>query len=81
MYCFYNLHAKKLYIFGDPLTLLHSERPKLYTILAFLSAVGLRQVWLFMRKKSYKKCMNCVLCSSLIEIVLNCIKSSLRCIH
>ena len=26
------------------LTLLHSERPKLYTILAFLSAVGLRMV-------------------------------------
>ena len=25
-----------------PLTLLHSERPKLYTILAFLSAIGLR---------------------------------------
>ena len=25
-----------------PLTLLHPERPKLYTILAFLSAVGLR---------------------------------------
>ena len=25
------------------LTLLHSERPKLYTILAFLSAVGLNQ--------------------------------------
>ena len=25
-----------------PLTLLHSDRPKLYTILAFLSAVGLR---------------------------------------
>ena len=25
-----------------PLTLLHSERPKLHTILAFLSAVGLR---------------------------------------
>ena len=24
------------------LTLLHSERPKLYTILAFLSAIGLR---------------------------------------
>ena len=24
------------------LTLLHSERPKLYTILAFLSAVGLK---------------------------------------
>ena len=26
-----------------PLTLLHSERPKLYTILAFLSAIGLRE--------------------------------------
>ena len=26
-----------------PLTLLHSERPKLHTILAFLSAIGLRQ--------------------------------------
>ena len=25
----------------DHLTLLHSERPKLYTVLAFLSAVGL----------------------------------------
>ena len=24
------------------LTLLHSERPKLYTILAFLSAIGIR---------------------------------------
>ena len=26
----------------SPLTLLHSERPKLYTILAFLSAIGLK---------------------------------------
>ena len=26
----------------DSLTLLHSERPKLYAILAFLSAIGLR---------------------------------------
>ena len=26
------------------LTLLHSERPKLYTILAFLSAIGLTQI-------------------------------------
>ena len=26
----------------SPLTLLHSERPKLYAILAFLSAIGLR---------------------------------------
>ena len=26
----------------SPITLLHSERPKLYTILAFLSAVVLR---------------------------------------
>ena len=28
---------------GIVLTLLHSERPKLYTILAFLSAIGLRK--------------------------------------
>ena len=27
---------------ANSLTLLHSERPKLYTILAFLSAIGLR---------------------------------------
>ena len=27
----------------NSLTLLHSERPKLYTILAFLSAIGLRK--------------------------------------
>ena len=26
---------------ASPLTLLHSERPKLHTILAFLSAIGL----------------------------------------
>ena len=26
---------------GSTLTLLHTERPKLYTILAFLSAIGL----------------------------------------
>ena len=29
---------------GDPLTLLHSERQKLHTILAFLSAIGKKQV-------------------------------------
>ena len=29
---------------GYPLTLLHSKRPKLYAILAFLSAIGLRLV-------------------------------------
>ena len=34
------------------LTLLHSERPKLYTILAFLSAVG------FMSKQKSVKCMS-----------------------
>ena len=28
---------------GQLLTLLHSERPKLYTILAFLSAIGLKE--------------------------------------
>ena len=31
------------------LTLLHSERPKLYTILAFLSAIGLKQFHLFLK--------------------------------
>ena len=29
------------------LTLLHSERPKLYTILAFLSAIGLKILYIF----------------------------------
>ena len=29
---------------GQLLTLLHSEGPKLYTILAFLSAVGLKEI-------------------------------------
>ena len=29
---------------GEGLTLLHSERPKLHTILAFLSAIGLSTV-------------------------------------
>ena len=33
------------------LTLLHSERPKLYTILAFLSAIGLKRVWQSHRNK------------------------------
>ena len=32
-----------LFILGLPLTLLHSERPKLCAILAFLSAIGLRK--------------------------------------
>ena len=37
--------------------LLHSERPKLYTILAFLSAVGLilRWIFLFQTNKQKKK--------------------------
>ena len=30
--------------FALVLTLLHSERPKLYTILAFLSAIGLKHI-------------------------------------
>ena len=30
--------------YSDPLTLLHSEWPKLYGVLAVLSAIGLRQV-------------------------------------
>ena len=37
---------RALFMFGKnfALTLLHSERPKLYTILAFLSAVGLSRM-------------------------------------
>ena len=35
------------------LTLLHPERPKLYTILAFKGAIGLRQT-----RTHYKKCAN-----------------------
>ena len=35
--------AKIVYKSVYKLTLLHSERPKLYTILAFLSAIGLTQ--------------------------------------
>ena len=31
-------------ILGPILILLHSERPKLYTILAFLSAIGLKHI-------------------------------------
>ena len=31
-----------LTFWGYPLTLLHSERPKFYGVLAFLSAIGLR---------------------------------------
>ena len=34
--------GKKLFMKLFGLTLLHSERPKLHTILAFLSAIGLR---------------------------------------
>ena len=37
------------------LTLLHSERPKLYTILAFLSAMGLIK-----KKKKRRKCGFCI---------------------
>ena len=39
------------------LTLLHSERPKLYTILAFLSAIGLRVntfLWVWYNEKTDK---------------------------
>ena len=34
------------------LTLLHSERPKLYAILAFLSAIGLTQIPAFGKNKT-----------------------------
>ena len=36
--------------FSYSLILLHSERPKLYTILAFLSAIGLMEVKLEKKK-------------------------------
>ena len=37
----YNKNFGKLPYFFLPLTLLHSERPKLYGVLAYLSAIGL----------------------------------------
>ena len=39
--CRFNLMLRQLIL--RPITLVHSERPKLYAILAFLSAVGLKQ--------------------------------------
>ena len=36
------IHVNFYHLFIVGLTLLHSERPKLYTILAFLSAIGLK---------------------------------------
>ena len=33
-------------VFTDRLTLLHSERPKLHTILAFLSVIGLNNLYI-----------------------------------
>ena len=39
-------HGNRFAAIGDtffPLTLLHSKRPKLHTILAFLGAIGLRE--------------------------------------
>ena len=43
--CF-SLKKKKVELrrFVELLTLMHSERPKLYAILAFLSAIGLRTI-------------------------------------
>ena len=35
-----SLHCSQIFF-----TLLHSERPKLYTILAFLSSTGLTELW------------------------------------
>ena len=54
MEAFTNLyHGAVLKIYVD-LTLLYSERPKLYTILAFLSAVGIRnaiKLWIHLKHK------------------------------
>ena len=36
-------HGSEIVHLNTNLTLLHSERPKLYAILAFLSAIGLRK--------------------------------------
>ena len=41
--------VKVFSIFGHALTLLHPDRPKLYTILAFLSAIGLISCSLYRR--------------------------------
>ena len=45
------------------LTVLHSERPKLHTILAFLSAIGLKgaPVCVFMKKEKHVLSRLCVL--------------------
>ena len=37
-------NGSQLHLAGCLLTLLHSERPKLYTILALLSAIGLSRI-------------------------------------
>ena len=41
-------------MFCSFLTLLHSERPKLYTILAFLSAIGLKFAHLLPEESAIK---------------------------
>ena len=40
------------------ITLLHSERPKLYTILAFLNAIGLISIYLHIRAREIDKCQS-----------------------
>ena len=40
-----NIFHSEIVIYKSNLILLHSERPKLHTILAFLSAIGLKQIY------------------------------------
>ena len=42
-FLFHSLNEEALPKSGLQLTLLHSERPKLYAILAFLSVIGLKE--------------------------------------
>ena len=48
--CFLSLTVKCFQKWCLPLTLLHSERPKLYGVLAFLSAIGLKERICFFKK-------------------------------
>ena len=51
------------------LTLLHSERPKLYTILAFLSAIGL-EILYALHELWCKECVNAEYARSEVAFVL-----------
>ena len=50
------------------LTLLHSKRPKLYTILAFLSAIGLSEIELHVSLSLFNN-ISFVLCIAYFQLV------------